>query len=150
MNFPSPLVLLSCVCLAFSAAAQPVVQNAPPPNMTNTPAKLEETCSIQAGLPTPQQRRMGANAGRPSAIQQTIYDDCLRDNGLKDTPPNLNQPPPVDPPSSEVRLQQILASCSVAVGASNPTYVKPAQKPAFDYCLWRNGVQSESRDVNIR
>ena len=130
--------------------AQNFDPNFQPPNMTNTPDQIFQACSIQAGLPTPQQRRMGANPAPANNFQQSVYNECLRRSGVNTEQVDLSAPTPVPAPSSETKLQQVMASCAVSVGASNPTYVKPAQKATFDYCLWRNGVKISNEPLNIR
>ena len=121
-----------------------------PPNTTNTPDQIFQACSIQAGLPTPQQRRMGASPAPANNFQQSVYNECLRRSGVNTEQVDLSAPTPVPAPASETKLQQIMTSCAVSVGASNPTYVKPAQKSTFDYCLWRNGVKISNQPLNIR
>ena len=142
-----PLVLLVSTGTVWAQTFDPNFQ---PPNMTNTPDQIFQACSIQAGLPTPQQRRMGANPAPASNFQQSVYNECLRRSGVNTEQVDLSAPTPVPAPTSETQLQQIMGSCAVSVGASNPTYVKPAQKQTFDYCLWRNGVKSTTEDVNLR
>lgn len=144
------LLVITSLVIADNVGAQTFDPNYQPPNMTNTPDQIFQACSIQAGLPTPQQRRMGANPAPPSNFQQSVYNECLRRSGVKTEQIDLSAPTPVPTPSSETKLQQIMASCAVSVGASNPTYVKPEQKQTFDYCLWRNGVKSTTEEVNIR
>ncbi len=144
------MLSLVFLLMAGDVGAQTFDPNFQPPNMSNTPDQIFQACSIQAGLPTPQQRRMGANPAPPSNFQQSVYNECLRRSGVNTEQVDLSAPTPVPMPSSETKLQQIMASCAVSVGASNPTYVKPAQKQTFDYCLWRNGVKTTTEDVNIR
>lgn len=144
------MISLFLLVMTGNVLGQTFDPNFQPPNMTNTPDQIFQACSIQAGLPTPQQRRMGANPAPPSNFQQSVYNECLRRSGVNTEQVDLSAPTPVPTPSSETKLQQIMASCAVSVGASNPTYVKPAQKQTFDYCLWRNGVKTTTEDVNIR
>lgn len=144
------MLSLAFLLIAGGVGAQTFDPTFQPPNMSNSPDQIFQACSIQAGLPTPQQRRMGANPAPPSNFQQSVYNECLRRSGVNTEQVDLSAPTPVPMPSSETKLQQIMASCAVSVGAANPTYVKPAQKQTFDYCLWRNGVKTTTEDVNIR
>lgn len=144
------MLSLALLLITGSVGAQTFDPNFQPPNTTNTPNQILQACSIQAGLPTPQQRRMGANPAPPSNFQQSVYNECLRRSGVNTEQVDLSGPTPVPTPSSETKLQQIMASCAVSVGAANPTYVKPVQKQNFDYCLWRNGIKTTTESVNIR
>lgn len=139
--------LLSAL-LATPALAQVYEENPPPPpNMSNSPDKILEACSIQAGVPTPQQFRAGARPAPPTQFQQAVLNECLRRSGVDPNPP----PTPVDPPTSPIEVQSIVSSCSVEVGVQSPQYIRDnSQQGAFDACLLRNGVKQTVETTNIR